>query len=107
LTRSAALVGYAIVGCAACGATIAFGRQWLPMSTTLVLHAVIAPFVFALLSMHFFRRHPEATPLETSLRLVAVVIGLDAFVVAPIIEDSYTCSGAHSVPGYRSLLYGW
>jgi hypothetical protein len=45
--------------------------------------------VFALLSTHFFRRHPDATPLHTSLVLVAIVIALDAFFVAPVLEHSY------------------
>jgi hypothetical protein len=49
----------------------------------------IAPVVFALLSTHFFRRHPDATPLYTSLVLVAIVIALDAFFVAPVVEHSY------------------
>jgi len=89
VSRNAALVGHAVVGWAACGATIAIGRQWLSMSNVLIVHAVVAPLVFALLSMHLFQRYPEATPFKTSLVLVAIVIGLDAFVVAPMIERSY------------------
>jgi hypothetical protein len=59
------------------------------MSNTLIVHAIVAPVVFALLSRHFFRHHPYATSLKTSLVLVATVIGLDAFVVAPAIDHSY------------------
>jgi hypothetical protein len=47
----------------------------------------------------FFRRHPDATPLKTSLVLVAIVIGLDASVVAPVIEHSYVM--------FRSPLGTW
>jgi hypothetical protein len=50
----------------------------------------VAPLVFALLSMHFFHRYPAASPLRTSLGFVGIVVGLDAFVVAPLVERSYT-----------------
>jgi antibiotic biosynthesis monooxygenase (ABM) superfamily enzyme len=89
LRRNAALVGYALIGWAACGAMIAITRQSLSMSSTLIVHAVIAPVVFALLWTHFFRRHPGATLLHTSLVLAAIVIALDAFFVAPVVEHSY------------------
>ena len=99
MSRNAALVGHAVVGWAACGATIAVGRQFLSMSNTLIVHTVVAPVVFALLSMHFFRDYRDTTPLKTGLVLVAIVIGLDAFVVAPIIEHSYAM--------FRSPLGTW
>jgi hypothetical protein len=89
VTKNAALVGHAVVGWAVCGGTIAVGRQILSMATTLLVHAIVAPLVFALLSMHFFRRYPAASPLRTSLGFVGIVVALDAFVVAPLIERSY------------------
>jgi hypothetical protein len=88
VTKNAALVGHAVVGWAVCGGTIAVGRQILSMATTLLVHAIVAPLVFALLSMHFFRRYPAASPLRTSLGFVGIVVALDAFVVA-LIERSY------------------
>jgi antibiotic biosynthesis monooxygenase (ABM) superfamily enzyme len=72
----------------ACGAPFLIAQS-LSMSSTFIVHAVIAPVVFALLSTHFFRRHPDATPLHTSLVLAAIVIALDAFFVAPVVEHSY------------------
>jgi hypothetical protein len=50
---------------------------------------IVAPLVFALLSMPFFRRYPAASPLRTSLGFVGIVVALDAFVVAPLSERSY------------------
>jgi hypothetical protein len=86
---SASLVGHAVVGWAICGGTIALGRQLLSMTSTLIVHAIVAPVVFALLSSHFFRRYPDTAPLRTSLTFVGIVIGLDGVVVAPIFEHSY------------------
>lgn len=62
MTKHAALVGHAVVGWAVFGGTIAVGRQLVSMATTLLVHAIVAPLVFALLSMHFFRRYPAASP---------------------------------------------
>ena len=89
MTRNASLVGHAVVGWAICGGTIALGRQLLSMTSTLIVHAIVAPVVFALLSSHFFRRYPDTAPLRTSLTFVGIVIGLDGVVVAPIFEHSY------------------
>jgi hypothetical protein len=59
------------------------------MANTLLVHAIVAPLASALLSMHFFRRYPAASPLRTSLGFVGIVVALDALVVAPLIERSY------------------
>lgn len=89
LTRNATLAGHAVVGWGICGSTIAIWRQWLSMPNTKLIHAIVAPIVFALLSLRFFRRWPGAAPLRTSLSLVGIVIGLDLLVVAPLVEHSY------------------
>jgi hypothetical protein len=89
VSRKESVAAHGVVGWVICGSTIAIGRQFLSMTSTLIVHAIVAPIVFALLAMHFFSRHPNAPPLRTSLTLVGVVIGLDAFVVAPVIERSY------------------
>ena len=104
--RYAAFVGHALVGWAICGGTIAVGRQVLSMSDTLLVHAIVAPLVFALLAIHSFRRYPAASPLGTSLGFVGIVVGLDAFVVAPLIEHSYAMFGVRSAPGFLLLPYG-
>ena len=99
MSRNASLVGHAVVGWAVCGGTIAVGRQLLSMTSTLIVHAIVAPVVFALLSSHFFRRYPDTAPLTTSLTFVGIVIGLDGVVVAPIFERSYAM--------FRSPLGTW
>ena len=68
--QGAVLVSYALIGWAICGSTIAFGRQMLSISQTLILHAIAAPVVFALLTRHFFHRFPDASPLRASLGFV-------------------------------------
>lgn len=89
MTKAIVLVAHALLGWAACGATIALGRQAFEMRTTLVIHAVVAPAVFGLLSWRYFRRHPGSSPLGTAIAMLGVVVGLDAFLVAPLFERSY------------------
>ena len=89
VNRNVALVGDAVVGWAVCAVRSRLAARYCQIENTLVVHAMVAPLVFALLSMHFFRRYPAATPFRTSLAFVGIVVGLDAFVVAPFIERSH------------------
>jgi len=69
------------------------------MTVALVIHAVIAPLAFGVLTWDHVRRFPTSSPLGTALIMVALVIGLDALVVAPFIERSYEM--------FRSVLGTW
>ena len=89
MTRTPALIEHAVLGWAICGGTIALGRLLVPIPTVLIVHAIVAPIAFALLSPHFFRGYAGIPPLRTSLVMVGIVIGLDGLVVAPFIEQSY------------------
>jgi drug/metabolite transporter superfamily protein YnfA len=59
------------------------------MDTVLVVHAAVAPLAFGLLGWHHFRRHPGAAVLPTAAAMLAIVVALDALVVAPLFEHSY------------------
>ncbi len=88
------LIVHGLVGWAVCGATIGIGRQVVSMRATLAIHLVVAPLAFALLTWSHFKRHPRSGPLQTSLALVGLAIGLDAFLVAPVFEHSYAMFGS-------------
>ena len=85
----AALLLHALAGWAYCGMLIGVGRQFLSMEATLVVHAVGAPIGFALLSLLYFKRFACTTPLQTAIAFLAVVVAMDAFLVAPVFERSY------------------
>jgi hypothetical protein len=93
------LLIHGLVGWAVCGATIGIGRQLLPMNITLVVHAGVAPLAFGFLTWHYFRRFPESSPRATSLTMLGIVVGLDALVVAPLLERSYEM--------FRSVMGTW
>lgn len=90
---------HGVIGWAICGATIGVGRQLVSMDTTLVIHALVAPLAFGLLTWNYFRRHPDSGAGAIALTMLGVVVGLDAPVVAPFIERSYAM--------FRSMLGTW
>ncbi len=99
MNRYTSVVIHGLVGWAICGATIGVGRQLLPMNVTLIIHAVVAPVAFGLLTWHHMRRFPDSPPWAIALSMLGVVIGLDAVVVAPLFERSYDM--------FRSVLGTW
>lgn len=83
------LLVHALIGWALCGAIMGIGRTVTTLDNALVIHAVVAPIVFALITWVYFARFGYTSPLQTALIFVAVVIGMDAFLVAPVFEKSY------------------
>ena len=99
MNRYTSVVIHGLVGWAICGATVGIGRQLLPMNVTLIIHAVVAPVAFGLLTWHHMRRFPDSSPWVIALSMMGLVIGLDAGVVAPLFERSYEM--------FRSVLGTW
>ena len=78
-----------IIGWVYCGALVAVGRKFLPMQTTLILHAAGAPVGFALLSAVYFLKFGSSSPRSVAAGFLATVITLDALLVAPVFERSF------------------
>jgi hypothetical protein len=88
------VIGHALAGWVVCGATIGVGRQVLSSHATLLVHAVVAPLAFGILAWHHFRRYPDSSPVATALAMLSIVVGLDALLIAPIVERSYAMFGS-------------
>lgn len=93
------LMGFAVAGWLICGATIGIGRQVLSMQATLIVHAIVAPIAFWVLAWRYSRWFPSITAKRVSGTMFGIVIALDAFLVAPLIEHSYAM--------FRSWLGTW
>jgi len=89
MSRHISVVIHGVVGWAICGATIGVGRQVVSMGTTLLIHAVVAPVAFGLLTWNLFKRFPAGSAGGTAFTMLGIVVGLDALVVAPLFEHSY------------------
>ena len=83
------LVLHAVAGWAICGTTIGIGRTFLAMGTTLAVHGVVAPIAFGALTRHYCAHHAQPAPSVIAATFIAIVIGLDALLVAPVFEPSY------------------
>ncbi len=75
------------------------GMATTSLGNALVIHAVAAPVIFALVSRRYFSRSSRYTPLVGAAVFVVVVMAMDFFVVALIIN--------RSLEMFTSLLGTW
>jgi hypothetical protein len=94
LRRAATIAAFAIVGWAICAAAIGIGFGLMTERGAFILHAIVAPIAFAGLSWLYFARFGYTPPLTTALVFVAIVVALDVFVVAMLIQGSFAMFGS-------------
>jgi hypothetical protein len=99
MKKSLIVILHAFVLWALCGGTIAIGRGLVGIKTTLIIHALAAPAFAALISFFYFKKYHFTTALPTALIFLAIVVALDAGLVAPVFEKSYAM--------FRSFLGTW
>jgi hypothetical protein len=83
------LIGLALILWGACGGVIAIGRRLWSIDTTLRVHLVAAPLIAFLVAAAHKELMPTFDPLLRAASLTAIVMLLDALVVAPLFERSY------------------
>ena len=83
------IVLFALVGWAICGASIGIGMALMDETGALVLHAVVAPVAFGALAWLYAARFAHAGPLATAAAFLGVVVAMDVFVVAMLIQRSF------------------
>ena len=97
--KTITILVFAFIGWAICGAIMGIGRAITSLESTLVIHAIGAPVVFAGLSFIYFKKFHYTTSLQTALAFLAFVIFMVVFVVALLIEKSFAM--------FASLLGTW
>lgn len=88
-----------LLGWALCGAIMFIGMSVLPLQTTLIIHAIGAPVIFAVISWVYFTRFHYTSPLSTAAIFVLIVIFMDFFLVSLVIN--------RSLEMFQSLLGTW
>jgi hypothetical protein len=83
------IVFLGVAGWALCGAIMFIGMEVTSMQTTLIAHAVGAPVIFTTISYIYFSRFGYTNALTTAVVFVGVVIFLDIFPVATVINRSF------------------
>jgi len=80
---------HSLVGWALCGATMGIGMAVTYLENALIIHAIAAPIIFAIISLIYYRKFNYNTPLHTAIVFVSLVVFMDVFFVAFLIEKSF------------------
>jgi hypothetical protein len=88
MRRILVIAAFGLVGWALCGAIMFIGMAVMPLETTIIVHAIGAPIIFATLSWIYFTRFGYTTTLATAVIFVAIVVAVDFFLVALVINKS-------------------
>jgi hypothetical protein len=97
--RMVVILVHALIGWALCGAIIWIGMAVTSIENTLIIHAIGAPVVFWAITSIYLRAFNYTAPLQTAIVFVSVVVFMDFFVVALLIEKSFDM--------FASLLGTW
>jgi hypothetical protein len=93
------LLALALIIWAACGAVMFAGMAMTSLDVALIVHALAAPLIAAIVSWFYFKRFHYTSPLATAVFFTSVVILMDLFVVAMLIEKSFAM--------FASILGTW
>jgi NADH:ubiquinone oxidoreductase subunit 6 (subunit J) len=85
-SQIAITVIHALVGWALCGATMGIALATTTLKRALIVHAAAAPIIFGVISYIYFTHFAYTTPVGAALIFVGVVIVMDFFVVALLIQ---------------------
>jgi hypothetical protein len=77
-----------LLGWALCGTIMFVGMAITDIQTTLIVHAIGAPIIFSLISWFYFVRFNYTSPIQTALLFIGIVMFVDFFLVALIINKS-------------------
>jgi hypothetical protein len=90
---------FALIGWGICGAIINIGRSTIGTDATLIVHAILVPIVFGILSIIYHRYFHYTRPAITGLIFMLSAMILDAGIIAPLAEKSYVM--------FTSILGTW
>jgi hypothetical protein len=69
------------------------------LQIALIVHAVAAPFIFAVISAAYFQRFAYTPALMTAVVFVTIVVFMDVVVVAALVQRSFSM--------FASILGTW
>jgi hypothetical protein len=95
----AIVIAHGLVGWVLCGVTMSVGMKVTTLETALIVHALAAPVIFTALSLLYFHRSGSWSPLRAAAAFLAVVVVMDVFVAALLIERSFEM--------FESILGTW
>lgn len=83
------VLAFALIAQMLCWAIMVIGQMVTSLENTLMAHAIGAPIIAAVVSSVYYKKFNYTTPLQTAIVFVSIVIAMDLFVVALLIEKSF------------------
>jgi menaquinone-dependent protoporphyrinogen oxidase len=83
------LVAHAVAGWSACAVVMAGLLAMTGAGVALAVHAIAAPLIFVAIGRSYFSARGARTPLPVAVAFTAIVGGLDAAIVAGLIQRSF------------------
>ena len=87
--RFLTVIFFGLVGQMGCWVLMIGGRAMTTMYNALIIHALGAPVIFGAISYIYFKKFNYTSPTQTAIIFLSVVVSLDFFVVALLIERSF------------------
>lgn len=89
IKQAGVTVIFGLIGWAFCGAVMGIGMSVTSPDNALIVHAIAAPVIFTALSAIYFTRFGYTTPLQTAAAFLGIVVLMDFFLVALVINRSF------------------
>ena len=89
IKRFGVVLGFALIAQMLCWAIMVIGQMVTSIENTLIAHAIGAPIIAIVVSSIYYKKFNYTSPLQTALVFVSVVIAMDVFIVALLIEKSF------------------
>ena len=83
------VLAFALLAQMLCWAIMVVGQMVTSLENTLIAHAVGAPIIAIVVSFTYYKKFNYTTPLQTAIVFISVVIVMDVFIVALLIEKSF------------------
>lgn len=90
---------FAFIGWAICAAIMGIGMNILSIKTTLIIHLIVGPIAFAILSYIYHKKFNYTKPLITAMFFTYFAIIVDFLLVALVINKSLDM--------FKSLIGTW
>ena len=89
IKKYALVLVFALIAHMLCWAIMVVGQMVTTIENTLIAHAIGAPIIAIIVSSIYYVKFNYTTPLQTALVFASVVIAMDFFIVALLIEKSF------------------
>lgn len=89
IRKYSVVLAFALIAQMLCWGIMVIGQMVTSLENTLIAHAIGAPIIAIGVSSIYYKKFNYTSPLQTAIVFASVVIAMDVFVVALLIERSF------------------